>query len=133
MVSWKNLYVLVQEGRFYFEKQPVYWWGKGITIRPYIWQKQNPGTPYLLLAEIYREPDFKTSFLHYMVDTASNKRTQIEDVTWVDWDQQGRLVFARNGQLCASESSQSPLEVQMIADFRTNTPKPVLPLDWAKY
>lgn len=132
---WKSSrdgWSLIQQGRFYFERTPGYRLGKGITIRPYIWQKYHPGKQYLLVSEASREPDFKTIFLHYLIHVVNGKRTEIKGVTWVDWDQQGRLVFARDGQLFASETPHSPLEVHMIADFRANTPASIPSPDWAK-
>jgi hypothetical protein len=130
--SSRDGWSLIQEGRFSFERKPGYRLGKGITIRPYIWQKYHPGKQYLLVSEASREPDFKTIFLHALIDTISDKRTEIKGATWVDWDQQGRLVFARDGQLFASETPQSPLEVHMIADFCANTPASILSPDWAR-
>jgi hypothetical protein len=132
---WKSSrdgWSLIQQGRFYFERKPGYPLGRGITIRPYIWQKYHPGKQYLLVSKASREPNYKTLVVHALVDTVSDKSTEIRDTTWVDWDQQGRLVFARHGQLFASETPQSPLEVHMIADFRANTPASILPPDWAK-
>jgi len=70
--------------------------------------------------------------MHALIDTVSDKSTEIKGATWVDWDQQGRLVFARDGQLFASQTPQSPLEVHMLADFRANTMTFILPPDWAK-
>lgn len=130
--SSRDGWSLIQQGRFYFERTPGYPLGRGITIRPYIWQKYHPSKRFHLVSEAYREPHFKTIFSRYLIDTVSNKRTEIEGVSWVDWDQQGRLVFARDGQLFASETPQSPLEVHMIADFRANTPVSILPPDWAR-
>jgi len=132
--SSRDGWSLVQEGRFFFEKrrQPGHPLGTGITIHPYIWQKYHPGKHFLLVTEASREPDFKTIFSHALVDTVSGKRTEIKGATWVDWDQEGRLVFAKDGRLFASETPQSALEVHMIADFRANTPASILSPDWAK-
>ena len=132
---WKdgrNGWSLIQQGHFSFERAPGYGLGKGITISPYIRHKYHPDKRYRLVSTAYREPDFKITFVHTLIDTVSDKSTEIEDVTWVDWDQQGRLVFARKGQLFASETPQSPLEVHMIADFCANTPASILSPDWAK-
>lgn len=83
------------------------------------------------MVESYREPNFKTEFLRYVVDTSNDEKTLLEDITWVDWDQQGRLVFSKGGQLFASETAGKPLKVQVIADFYANQPKRVLPPRWA--
>ena len=49
--------------------------------------------------------------------------SRIEYSTWIDWDQQGRLVFARGGKLFASLAlDDHPLQVREIADFNKNTP-----------
>lgn len=46
-----------------------------------------------------------------------------EETTWIDWDQRGRLVFARAGKLFASlDLDNDPLQVREIADFNKNTP-----------
>ncbi|HLG61411.1 MAG TPA: hypothetical protein VKY19_05730 [Ktedonosporobacter sp.] len=127
-----NRWQLIQEGRFYFEKAAGFPLGaKGITIKPYIWQKDHPDQRYQLVIESYREPNFKTEFLRYVVDTSNDERTLLEDITWVDWDQQGRLVYSKGGQLFASETTEEPLNVRAIADFYTNQPKRVLPPRWA--
>ena len=58
---------LIQQGRFYFERAPGYRLGKGITIRPYIWQKYHPGKQYLLVSEASREPNYKTIVVHALI------------------------------------------------------------------
>ncbi len=59
--------------------------------------------------------------------------TLLDNVSWADWDQRGRLVFAKGGQLFTSDSVEYPLEVKMIADFYTNTPTRVEPPRWATH
>jgi hypothetical protein len=124
---------VVQQGRFERDRQPAHDFplGKAITIQPYIWKKYQPGQRYSLVNEIYREPNFKWEVLHYAVDETNDTKTLLDDVSWADWDQGGRLVFAKGGQLFASETVETPLEMKMIADFHANTPTSVEPPRWA--
>jgi hypothetical protein len=119
---------IVQQGQYAFERVPdnVPWSGlraRGATHQPMIWRKYHPDRRYYLVEEMYREPDFSYEKLVYLVDASTGEQQQIEETTWIDWDQQGRLVFARAGKLFASlDISHSPLQVQEIADFNGNTP-----------
>lgn len=126
---------LIQEGQFSFEKQSG--WSslgvKGITIRPYIWHKYDPTHQYRLVTQIYREPNLRRKYLHYVVDESNHSELQLEDVVWADWDLQGRLIFAREGQLFASKTAEEPGEVKMIADFHTNKPAKILAPEWATH
>jgi hypothetical protein len=55
------------------------------------------------------------------------KQEIVEETTWIDWDQQGRLVLARAGKLFASlDALGNPLNVHELADFNNNTPRPVI-------
>ena len=48
---------------------------------------------------------------------------RVQLLLWIDWDQQGRLAFARAGKLFVSRDPDThPLQVREIADFNGNTP-----------
>lgn len=113
----------VQEGRFSSERSSL----RGTTEQPAIWQKRQPSGRYLLVTELYREPDFETASLSYLTeaDDQSASQTLIEATTWIDWDHRGRLVFAREGQLYAAEAPFDLATARLLADFNANTPKRV--------
>ncbi len=123
---------LVQRGRFGLERLPdnVPVHGLpacGITHQPVIWQKYSLDHRYCLVEESYREPDFKVESLTYLVNTSTGDQQLIEGTTWIDWDQRGRLAFARTGKLFASlDATGDPLQVEEIADFNSSTPAPVI-------
>jgi hypothetical protein len=123
---------LVQPGRFGFERLPDNARVRGLPVRgithqAQIWQKYHPDRRYCLMEEDYREPNFKVEPLIYLVDTSTGEQRLIEGTTWIDWDQRGRLVFARDGKLFAAlDATGDPLQVKEIADFNSNTPVPVI-------
>ena len=123
---------IVQQGAFGWERLPDNVPGpalrvRGVTTQPMIWRKFRPDRRYSLVVELYREPNLKFERLISLVDSATGEQQLIEGTTWEDWDQQGRLVFARAGKLFASlEAEGQPLDVREIADFNGNTPSVVI-------
>ena len=100
---------------------------KSVTHQPTIWRKYHPNRRYCIVQEYYREPDFSFEPLTYLLDSSTNEQQLIEETTWIDWDQRGRLVYAREGKLFASlDTENTPLLVQEIADFNANTPTSVI-------
>ena len=120
----------VQEGRFSSERSSF----RGITEQPAIWRKRQPGGHYILVTELYREPDFDTAALSYVTEAEDNSASQtlVEGTTWIDWDHRGRLVFAREGQLYAAEAPFDLATAQLLADFNANTPGRIEAPAWAR-
>ncbi|BDI33950.1 hypothetical protein CCAX7_60010 [Capsulimonas corticalis] len=54
---------------------------------------------------------------------------QIEKAEWADWDQQGRLVYARDGKLFEFTLAGDSIE---LADFNDATPEQMVAPEWAK-
>jgi hypothetical protein len=69
----------------------------------------------------------------YLVDYAlrpdGGDELPVGRADWADWDQQGRLVLAREGRLWRW---QAPDEVQEIADLNGQAPDPASAPDWAR-
>jgi hypothetical protein len=100
---------------------------KSITRQPMIWRRFRPDHRYSLVVELYREPGFTFDRLVCLVGSATGEQQLLEETTWEDWDQRGRLVFARAGKLFASADAEGhPLEVHEIADLNENTPSAVI-------
>jgi hypothetical protein len=56
----------------------------------------------------------------------------IERASWADWDQQGRLVVARDGKIfAASINRDTDLTEKLLIDLNPCKPKPVPPPEWA--
>jgi hypothetical protein len=128
-----------QEGRFSFERSSAkdglsVLGARGTTEQPAIWQKRQPGGRYRLVTELYREPDFDTAALSYITDADDMSRSQtlVEGTTWIDWDRRGRLVFACEGQLYATEAPFDPEATRLLADFNANTREQVEAPAWAR-
>jgi hypothetical protein len=57
----------------------------------------------------------------------------IERACWADWDQQGRLVFARDGKIFAARIVDGGSIVEReLADLNFSKPSPIAPPPWAK-
>ena len=122
-----------QEGRFSWAKDPTRILGqRSVTEQPAIWRKPSPDGRFYLVREWYREPDHLWAKLVYLLDTATNQQLPLDQTTWEEWDQQGRLVFARDGKLWSGEMNAGLLTPSLIADFNANKPTSVLPPAWAK-
>jgi hypothetical protein len=70
--------------------------------------------------------------LVYLLDTKNHQQIPLDQTTWEEWDQQGRLVFTREGKLWSAAISDGLLTPRLIADFNANKPTDVLPPAWAK-
>jgi hypothetical protein len=57
--------------------------------------------------------------------TSTGTERRLENVSWADWDQRGRLVFTHNGQLFAEEkpAKASP---RLLTDFNPDKFRRVL-------
>jgi hypothetical protein len=58
--------------------------------------------------------------------------TQMDRVSWVDWDQNGRLVFARDGSIFAGNiDGKSEITERKLIDLNDSTPDAFLAPSWA--
>lgn len=67
-----------------------------------------------------------------LIDTMAERPESgvLDDATWADWDDDGRLVFARDGKLfriCLDRRS----DIQLIADFYDRKPNRLIAPTWA--
>ena len=81
------------------------------------WDFQAYGGPYVM---------------QYAVDNGQHMLLIKGRVTWADWDQQGRLVYARDGKLFSAEIGQHRLDEREIADFNAHKPQQVVTPKWAR-
>lgn len=74
-----------------------------LTRQPEVREKRNPIGPQFLL--LTRSISFLDYSEHFAIRYAQNSAwIGIERASWADWDSRGRLVFARDGKLYASDS-----------------------------
>jgi hypothetical protein len=97
------------------------------------WQRRHPTEP-LTLVMTETGFDFHAYGGPYLTEYAVRTEPGAEPVplgpaTWADWDQQGRLVLARDGMLC---EWQPPGPPRPIADFNDHTPEPAPAPIWAE-
>jgi len=102
------------------------------TTSPGIFEKKNrEGNQSIRLLRTIQVLDYSETFS--IIFRQSSKEITIEQCGWADWDQSGRLVFARHGKLFAGWLNRSDLEFQLLRDFNREKPKSVSPPSWAKH
>lgn len=101
------------------------------TIQPEVREKTNPSRTHVI--QLTRSIEL----LDYSEDFAVRNIKQflvanIERASWADWDQQGRLVVARDGKIfAASINRDTDLTEKLLIDLNPCKPKPVPPPEWA--
>ncbi|MBA3874896.1 MAG: hypothetical protein H0X30_37695 [Anaerolineae bacterium] len=79
----------------------------------------RPGTPSRFGYHIHDIPNYH--IIHLPLE-----------VSWADFDQQGRLVLAKEGKLFSGTLENDELQLTELADFNPNKPKPQPAPDWAQ-
>ncbi len=101
-----------------------------------IWQKYDQQNQYTLHMELVGYESGRSGggfvFNFWVVKRGDILRIPIDADQWADWDQQGRLVYVKNGCLYAGKIADTTIETQLLADFSAQKPEPVPPPEWAK-
>jgi hypothetical protein len=102
------------------------------TKQPEVREKANLARTHAIrLTRSISGLDYAEEFSVRALDSALTLK--IEGASWMDWDQQGRLVMARNGQIFAmSISSNGRLNEELLVDLNSGKPESVPPPNWAK-
>ena len=91
-----------------------------------LWRRRHPREPFSLqMLHTFGEPRRQGGryVIHYGVwDESERREVPLGRATWADWDQRGRLVLARDGQLLQANVQTG--SVELIADFNGRTPDP---------
>ena len=101
------------------------------TIQPEVREKTNPNRTHAVrLTRSIECLDYSEDFA--IRDVRQFLVANIARASWVDWDQQGRLVFARDGKIfAASIKGDSNLTEELLIDLNPLKPKPISPPQWA--
>lgn len=67
-----------------------------------------------------------------LVTVSNNLIYELKGANWADFDQQGRLVLARDGKLFSAALQHGEMVYTELADFNANKPEPVEAPDWAQ-
>jgi hypothetical protein len=102
------------------------------TIRPGVREKLGPDRRYVIrLTRSIECLDYAEEFA--VRGVKSSRMTTIDRASWVDWDQQGRLVFARDGKIFSGEiNGTGQIREKLIIDLNPNKPESKGPPAWAK-
>jgi hypothetical protein len=69
--------------------------------------------------------------LYRLRDVTTGEESEIAGAAWADWDQAGRLAFARGGALFAAEPGESLDDARQIADFAEQRFESIVAPGWA--
>lgn len=96
-----------------------------------MWERDHPSKP-LRLSMTHRFEDFRKYggpyVVEYSVCRADALEFELGEAAWADWDQSGRLVFARDGRLSSWDETSG---IREICDFNGQTPDPQPAPEWA--
>ena len=122
--AWK----LVQSGRYPWKG------GRPRTERPEVWTREAPSRDATLVQSL-DELDFKALggpyMTSYLLRRPGRPDVPIPGARWADWDQAGRLVFAKDGCLFSAGLRGDALREKLLADQNPNKPRSMKAPEWA--
>ena len=98
---------------------------------PTIWRKQYANYTIEKHYFGYRRDRGEINKL-YIVQNKTGEKILLSEATWADFDQQGRLFFAKEGKLFAAALEHGALNLTELADFNGSKPDPQPAPDWAQ-
>ncbi len=98
---------------------------------PTIWRKPYPDYSLEKHYFGYRMNRGEVNKL-FIVKNKTGEKVLLSDATWADFDQQGRLVLAKEGKLFAATLDNGDLKLTELADFNGSKPDPQPAPDWAQ-
>ncbi len=128
----KNVFLSNQE----WEMIPLGQYEQGKLNPPYIWNKSSDKfaleTKYAgYVGGNKQGGGFNQSNYQIRIHGATNEK-QLRYVNWADFDQQGRLVLAKDGKLFTGTLDNGEIQLTELADFNANKPDPQPAPDWAQ-
>lgn len=101
--------------------------------RKSIRHKSNPNGSYQIVVRWIMNIKLEGHYTFAILNTTTQIETPIPDITWIDWDQRGRLIITKAGCLL-SVDPQHPIENQtLLADFNSHQPTTgIIAPEWAK-
>lgn len=92
-----------------------------------VWNKQHPKQAMHVIMEWDMD-----AYSYALYDQQHDTETLLDNVSWADWDQRGRLVGARDGQIIAMNPEALNEDVTVLEDFNDQKPDPQPAPDWAR-
>jgi hypothetical protein len=100
------------------------------TVRPEIREKLGPSGGHVIrLTRFVECLDYSEEFA--VRGVKSSAMATIERASWVDWDQQGRLIIARDGKVSSGDNGNGEIRERLIIDLNPNKPESKAPPAWA--
>lgn len=101
------------------------------TIQPDMREKANPSRTHVIrLTRSIECLDYSEEFA--VRNVKQSLVTEVDRASWMDWDQQGRLVFARHGKIfAASIKGDGQLTEEQLIDLNPSKPESLPAPEWA--
>jgi hypothetical protein len=101
-------------------------------VQKEIWQRKQPAG-HAVLQSTLETIDFRRpgGYAESFAVNTGGRRIEIPEIDWADWDQTGRLVFARAGKIFAGRINGPEVEAKLLADMNSSRPSPVAAPEWA--
>jgi hypothetical protein len=122
--------------RFVQNATGSHWTGQGrVYDQPVILRKWSHNGKYALIyrhlgsSSVGEDGWYKVEYGLWHDETKTE--LPVTGAIWADWDQKGRLVFAREGKIFAA--SRPDFKERELADFNDNQFKPFPPPEWATH
>jgi hypothetical protein len=120
---------LIQEGAYPFSLRRGW-----KTERPEIWERLSQDGATILrrrLDAICFEKLGGPYVESFWLILDSGMEMPLPRAQWADWDQSGRLIFARDGKLYSGALEGARIVEHELVDLNSNTPTNVEPPEWA--
>lgn len=101
------------------------------TLKSELREKHGFGDLSIQLARSIRGLDYSEDFR--LIDRKNQTTSQIDRANWVDWDQHGRLIIARDGKIFTHIISEGGMSTDVeLINLTENKPMAVPSPEWAK-
>jgi hypothetical protein len=107
------------------------WQTAWMSNEPFTWHKTSrDGRFHLIMNWVLVYYDEVFSF--DLVNASTQEKTALHDWKWADWDQRGRLIGVRNGQIWTMNPDRLYEDETLLADFNDQKPEPMVAPGWAR-
>jgi hypothetical protein len=108
---------------------PIYF----TTTQPDVRVKRNASKNYVITMT-RRLDHFKYNETFEVISLDGHSLMDTNKISWLDWDQGGRLVFFKQGKLfLAEEQSDLSFQGKELADFNPQRPESIVAPEWANH
>lgn len=107
------------------------WWVPRPDQQSILWTKPQAAGPFQLVLE-RRMIGYESTLTYFIAHPERHQMVMLNDCSWADWDQRGRLVGTRHGQVLAINPEAPNEDVTILEDVNDQPPDPQPAPEWAQ-